>query len=62
MLAALFGISCRVSAQEKLDSTITSDSLKKDLVTTLEDLGSRELKKKVESFKKDRTAVAQHKV
>ncbi len=45
-----------------MDSTITSDSLKEDLVTTLEDMGSRELKKKVESFKKDRIAVAQHKV
>ena len=62
LLVTLFGISCHVAAQEKLDSTITSDSLKEDLVTTLEDLGSRELKKKVESFKKDRVTVAQHKV
>ena len=62
LLVALFGITCRVGAQEKLDSTITSDSLKKDLVTTLEDMGSRELKKQVESFKKDRTSVAQHKL
>ncbi len=62
LLIALFSISCCATAQEKLDSTITSDSLKKDLVTTLEDLGRRELKKKVESFKKDQITVAQHKV
>ena len=62
LLVALFGISCRVAAQDKLDSTITSDSLKKDLVTTLEDMGRQELKKQVESFKKDRISVAQHKL